>query len=165
MPEWVLPIAYWLHMVATVIWIGGLVFQSLVLFDSLESLSDASNRARLLESVRRRFEPWAWLSLAVLMGTGLTQMTAHPLYQGLLVIRNPWSAAILAKHVAVGAMVLLAAYQTWGLYPELGRLALRQARGDAADAAPLLRRQRLLSRISLSLGLIVLALTALARTA
>lgn len=165
MPAWMLPTAYWLHMAATVIWIGGLVFQAVVLFPLLETAIDAPTRARLLESVRRRFEPLAWLSLAVLVATGLTQMAAHPLYQGVLVIQNQWSAAILAKHVAVGAMVLLSAYQTWGLHPQLGRQALLEARGITGERGPWMRRQRLLSRASLALGLLVLALTALARTA
>ncbi len=165
MPDWVLPIAYWLHMAATVVWIGGLLFQAVVLFPLLETAVDVSTRARILDSVRRRFDPLAWLSLAILTATGLTQMAAHPLYQGVLVVQNRWSAAILAKHLAVGVMVVVAGYQTWGVYPQLSRLALLQARGAEADSHPWARRQRFLSGLSLVLGLLVLALTALARTA
>src|SRR5436190_9397084 len=43
--------------------------------------------------IYRRFNPLAWISLAVLVASGLTQMSASKNYQGLLRIANPWAAA------------------------------------------------------------------------
>ncbi|HET7010211.1 MAG TPA: CopD family protein [Anaerolineales bacterium] len=154
-----LAIAYWLHMAATVVWVGGLVFQSAILAPSLPPDSD------LLERVRRRFEPLAWLSLAVLIGTGLIQMSASPNYSGLLSIRNGWSAAILAKHAAIGVMVLAAAYQTWAVQPRLARLQLALAAGlGTPETKLLLRRRRALLNLQTATSVLVLALTAIARS-
>jgi uncharacterized membrane protein len=149
-------------MAATVVWIGGLFFQALVLPPVLRQLPE---RGRVLERIRRRFQPLAWLSLAVLIGTGLTQMAANPDYNGLLSVGNPWSRAIFAKHVAVGLMVAVGVYQTWVVQPALARLAMLEARAPESDQAKLLARQDRLARLNLGLGIAVLALTAVARTA
>ena len=68
---------------------------------------------------------------------------------------------MLVKHIAVGLMVLVAAYQTWVLNPRISRLALKQdAEGSGAVSSEMSR----LGRVSLVLGILVLGLTALART-
>ena len=155
-----LTIAFWLHMAATIVWIGGLFYQAVVVNPALERFPD--QRGRLATDLRRRFQPLAWLSLFVLIGTGLLQMSGNPNYEGLFAISNPWSRSILAKHVAIGLMVLVAAYQTWVLNPRLSLLALKQEAAASNTVAGEISR---LNRVSLALGLLVLGLTALARTA
>ena len=161
MPRLALTLAYWLHMAATVVWIGGLTFQTIILAPALDGSPE------LLERLRRRFEPLAWLSLAVLIGTGLFQMSASPNYTGLLSIRNGWSAAILAKHLVIGLMLVLASIQTWWIQPRLARLVLIAARAspEPAEVAVLRRRQVRLLRLQTVLSVVVLALTAAARSA
>ena len=161
MPRLVLALAYWLHMAATVVWIGGLTFQTIILAPTLEGSPD------LLERLRRRFDPLAWLSLAVLVGTGLIQMSASPNYTGLLSIRNGWSAAILAKHLVIGLMLVLASIQTWWIQPRLARLVLIAARTPQvpAEVHVLRLRQFRLLRLQTVLSVFVLALTAAARSA
>lgn len=163
-PPWALTAAYWLHMAATVVWIGGIFFQAAVLAPALRQSLPADSSARLLQQLRRRFGPLAWLSLAILTATGLTQMSGNPNYQGLLAISNRWSAAILVKHIAIGAMVAAAAYQTWILQPQLERALLRPDE-DRATAGSEQRSYQRLTAVNLLLGVLVLALTAIARTA
>lgn len=155
-----LTIAFWLHMAATIVWIGGLFYQAVVVNPALQSR--AADRGPLLEAMRRRFLPLAWLSLAVLIGTGLIQMSGSPNYEGLFSLANPWSRAIFTKHLAVAAMILVAAYQTWVLTPRMARLALKNEAGATDEAV---RRQARLNQINLVLGILVLGLTAVARTA
>jgi uncharacterized membrane protein len=167
MPEWILTASYWLHMGATVVWIGGLFFQAVILAPALRASSFDDQGLRLLEAVRRRFEPLAWLSLAILIATGLTQMSASPFYDGFLKIDSRWATSILLKHLTIGLMLLAAGYQTWVLQPRLGRLAILQAKGAAPAGVgqQLGKRIARLHQFNLALGLLVLALTALARTA
>jgi uncharacterized membrane protein len=159
-PRIALTFAYWLHMAATVVWVGGLTFQSLILAPLRDTSPD------LLDRARRRFEPLAWLSLAVLVGTGLIQMSANPNYTGVLSISNGWSAAILAKHLVIGLMVVMAAFQTWWIQPRLARLRLMAARSPETpnDLAGLRRRQHRLLVLQTCLSIVVLALTAAARS-
>lgn len=150
-----LAFAFWLHMVATVVWIGGLFFQSAVLHPALQHGADTAD---LLGRLRRRFQPLAWLSLTVLIGTGLIQMSANSNYEGVLSLANSWSQAIFAKHLVIGLMILIGIYQTWFLQPQLERLALTGG-GE--------RKRKQLTRLGLAnlvLGVLVLGLTGLART-
>lgn len=154
-------------MAATVAWIGGLFFQALVLNPVLAGSAHPELWEDMLRGMRRRFEPIAWLSLSALVVTGLIQMEANPQYQGFLAISNRWALAILAKHVVIGLMVAAAAYQTWILQPRLERDLLIRAKGLTPSGThdTTLHRQERLTQANLALSLIVLALTAVARTA
>lgn len=161
-PYWVLSLAYWLHMLATVAWIGGLVALIYLFLPAAQKNLEPDAYTRMLVHIQRRLDPLAWLSLAVLVATGLIQMSASPNYRGFLQISNPWSAAILVKHLAFALMVALSAYISWAVLPALRRLALLKSRGSV-DIARLQRREQFLLRLNLILGVIILGLTALAR--
>ena len=164
MNDWGLSIAYWLHMLATVIWIGGLTTLALLVLPAAQRALQSQAYATLLAEIQKRLDPLGWFCLAILMGTGLFQMSSNPNYQGFLAIDNRWALAILVKHGVFILMVAACAYLTWGLLPELRRLALRQAQGqDVTGMARLQRRNLLLLRINLALAVLILALTALAR--
>jgi uncharacterized membrane protein len=154
-------------MVATVVWIGGLGFQSYILLPAIDRHLSPESQFKLLDAIRKRFQPLAWLSFTLLTVTGLTQMAANPFYDGFLSIRNTWASAILVKHVLFGIMLAAAAYQTWILQPKLAHIALLRARDleEGQEQASLEDRYKWIVRINLILSLLVLAFTAIARTA
>jgi len=163
-PDWALIFAYWLHMLATVAWIGGLVTLSILVLPAARQTLDARAYADLLTRLHRRLDPLGWLSLLVLAATGLLQMTASPNDQGFLAFSNRWAVAILVKHIVFLGIIAISAYLTWGLIPRLQRAALLLARGQGAASLPDLQKQEaLLMRVSLTLGIVILALTAIAR--
>lgn len=167
-PAWALTLAYWLHMLATVLWIGGLVMLALVVIPSARKTVPADAYSAFLGQVQSRLQSIGWFSLAVLGLTGMFQMSSSPFYNGFLAIDNTWSWAILIKHLAIGLMVLFSIYATWGITPALRRLALLQSAGknvDSARLAQLHARELLLLRLNLVVSVIVLALTAIARSA
>lgn len=165
-PVGVLTVIYWLHMLATVVWVGGLASLALIVLPAARKTLQGSSYSAFLQQVSRRMQQIGWLSLVVLTGTGMFQMSANPAYQGFLAINTPWATAILLKHVVIGGMVLAGAYLTWGLTPALERLALLQSRakGDSAELAALQRREEWLVRLNLFVSAIVLLLTAWARS-
>jgi uncharacterized membrane protein len=172
-PLLALSLTYWLHMLATVVWLGGLAALSIFVVPSAQGSLESSAYSRLLEAIQRRLDPLGWLCLAVLVGTGLFQMSANPNYQGFLAVNNRWAVAILTKHLVFFVMTALSAYLTWGLLPALRRAALRQSRinedrlvnpENVTQMQRLKRREAQLLRLNLFLGVIVLALTAIARS-
>jgi uncharacterized membrane protein len=165
-PIWALTIAYWMHMLATVVWIGGLAILSILVIPAARKSLEGQVFAVLLESIQRRLDPLAWFSMLVLLGSGMLQMSANPNYGGFLTVDNTWAVAILVKHILFGLMVVVSSYITWGILPALRRAALQQARGIEISQIDLLqRREANLLRLNLILGVLVLALTALARSA
>ena len=167
-PAWALSLAYWLHMLATIIWIGGLASMSILVIPAARRALDTRQYAMLLGALQARLEPLGWFSIILLVGTGMLQMSASPNYQGFLEIQNRWAAAILLKHILFFLMLGISAYLTWGLFPKLRRLALQQARGLENPSASeiqskLLRQESRLVWANLTLGVLVLLLTAIAR--
>jgi uncharacterized membrane protein len=97
-------------LIATVVWIGGLVTMALVVWPGLRrALGDDEALARTVEAIDRRFRPLANLSLIVLILTGLVQMNANKNYKGFLNFDNLWAQAILLKHVAIIGMIVVGA--------------------------------------------------------
>jgi uncharacterized membrane protein len=163
-PLWEISLAYWLHMLATVVWIGGLATLTLLVIPAARRGLEAEAFAGLLARVQERLDPIGWLCLMVLGATGLFQMSANPNYKGFLTISNRWAAAILTKHIVFLVMIGVSAYVTWALLPQMQRLALLQAAGrEAPDSGALAAQEERMMRLSLALGVLILGLTAVAR--
>ena len=168
LPDFGLALAYWLHIIATVTWIGGLIALSVLVIPAARRTLQPGDYAALLDRLQAGLQRIGWLSLTVLIATGLFQMSAHPAYVGFLAISNAWAASILVKHIVIGFMVLTGAYLTWGIMPSLRRMALLRAAGQNLDAAKdlaLHKRESLVLTINLILSILVLLLTAIARAA
>lgn len=162
-----LAVVYWLHMLATVVWIGGLAALSLLVIPAARSALDSAAYGALLLQIQRRLQQVGWFSLAVLGLTGMFQMSANPQYTGFLEVGSEWATAILTKHLVIGLMIAVSAYMTWGVLPGLQRNAFLRAAGKSTgpDFKHLERREDWLLRINLLLSVIVLLLTAWARSA
>jgi uncharacterized membrane protein len=163
-PTWALTFFYWLHMLATVIWLGGLAAVVILVIPAAQRSLEPAALTALLQAIQRRLDPLGWFCLIVLGATGMFQMSANPNYGGFLAIDNSWAVAILLKHIVFGGMILVSGYLTWGVLPGLARAALRLSQGlDTPQVEKLRRQNAWLLRINLILAVVILALTALAR--
>ena len=166
-PGWVLLLSYWLHMIATVVWIGGLAALTLFVLPAAHKTLQSQHYSVFLDKIQTQLQSIGWFSLALLAVTGMFQLSSSPFYKGFLVIQNQWAWAILLKHLIIVIMVTISAYLSWGLSPNLARLTLMQTRGALKNNGLLERlqnRQLIFMRINLAAGLVILALTAWART-
>ncbi|MBN2385916.1 MAG: CopD family protein [Anaerolineales bacterium] len=164
MPVWVLTLVYWLHLLATVVWIGSLVALALLVLPAARRTLDLPARAALLEGIQRPLESLGWFCLAILLATGMFQMSASQNYTGLISTANRWSTAILIKHLLFLTMVVISGVQAWAVLPALRRAVLRYRRsGEAGQLADLQRREAGLMHLNLILALLLLLATALAR--
>ncbi|MBN2499480.1 MAG: CopD family protein [Anaerolineales bacterium] len=165
-PEIILLVSFWLHMLATVAWIGGLAAVVFFILPIAKRAQDADTYAQTLTAANQRLDVIGWLSLVVLVASGMFQMSANPNYEGFLAVTNAWARAILLKHIVFFAMIAVSAYLTWGITPGLKRVALKKARNlDAPEETKLLKRATVLIYLNLILGAVVLVFTALARIA
>jgi len=165
-PQWVLLFSFWLHMLATVVWIGGLASAALFVLPAARKLLPVDDYARFVTKFNQKLNPLGWLSAGVLVATGLVQMGANPSYEGFLNFGNDWAQAMLIKHLLFGGMILVSGYLTWGLAPALERLAIAQLRSPNPEEEMRLRQvESRLLYLNLLLGILVLVLTAMARIA
>ena len=165
-PSWALALTYWLHLFATVAWIGSLAAVSLLVLPAMQRTLDAENQLKFIEAIQRRLEPIAWFSMSVLVLTGLFQMSVNPHYDGFLSTSTQWSQAILIKHGLGIVMVVVSAIQTWEVIPAIRRAIVKSKKSDNAEENDSLRRREVfLLRMSFGLSLFILLATAFARAA
>jgi uncharacterized membrane protein len=169
--NFLITLSFLFHLIATVVWVGGLVTISFVIQPIAQRLltdrgeaARVLDAARLMDAVQKRFQPLANLSLIVLLLTGMVQLVNNRFYKGLLQLDNVWSQAILFKHITVGVMIGLAAYVTFSVQPALRRNALLVANGveNPTEAARLQSQHTRLTRLNLGLMILVLIFTAFA---
>jgi uncharacterized membrane protein len=155
----ILAISLFFHILATVVWIGGLLFTVLLVWPEVQrTLKGHPELYALLARIRKRFTPAMNLSLAVLIVTGLTQMAGDPNYDGMMQINNDWSRVILVKHIAFVVLIISGAVIQFAVTPALERATLRLERGKGGQGEweRLRRREVMLSWFNLSLGILII---------
>lgn len=127
--------------------------------NSLEKHPDLNH---FLTGLRRRLNQWSNFALAVLIVTGLIQMSLDDFYGGLLQFENTWSQVLLLKHGVIVAMVITGLALQYGIVPSLERtsLLLSKGKGDPKEWDKLRRREMRLAWFNTALGISVLALSA-----
>jgi uncharacterized membrane protein len=162
-----LAISLFFHLLATVVWVGGLIITSLLVWPEVRrTLENTPALYTLLNRLRRRFTPLGNLSLAVLIVTGLIQMSLDSNYNGFMDFNNTWSKVILMKHIALIGMIVSGAIMQFSVIPALERASLLAERGkdDPAQWQALRRQEIRLTWINVSLGIAVLGFSAWAGT-
>lgn len=163
-PSWALALTYWLHLFATVTWVGSLAGVSLLVLPAMRRSLDSETQLVFIEAMQKRLEPIAWFCMSLLLATGLFQMSVNPHYDGFLSTSTQWSLAILIKHLLGIIMVVVSAIQTWEVIPAIRRSILRSRKSNNADELDSLRRREIfLLRMNFGLSLLILLATAFAR--
>ncbi len=138
----------WLHYLATVIWIGGMAFNILVLRPSMIVL-DQNQRPILGTKVLKRFIIFAWLSIAVLILTGIPMAFSRVAIED--IFSTTYGLVLLGKHLVTLIMILIVTWVSFVLSKKL------------APFAPNPNTILILVKTNLSLGILVLLLTAILR--
>lgn len=163
-PSWALALTYWLHLLATVTWIGSLAGISFLILPAMRHSLSPEAQLVFIEAMQKRLEPIAWFSMSLLLLTGLFQMSVNPHYDGFISISTQWSIAILSKHLLGIVMVVVSAIQTWEVIPAIRRAIVRSKKTqNAGELETLRRREILLLRINFGLSVLILLATSFAR--
>lgn len=105
-------VARWIHVLAAITWIGGMLFIALVLVPITRRLEDPTLRTRLVREIGLRFRTIGWIALGVLVATGLVNLWLYP---GLL-----YSPRFHGKVGLVILALLLSALHDFVLGPRAG---------------------------------------------
>lgn len=162
MTYWVLVLSYWVHLLATVMWLGGMALMAFVAWPALRRGTLEANQWLTLQ---QRFLPWVNASLIILLISGFVQMTNDSNYNGFLVIDSTWAWAMLLKHIAFVGMIVLTVYLQFVLYPAIARARLLSANKPelaAAEQEKQTRQEMRMLRLNLICATLVLFFTAMA---
>jgi uncharacterized membrane protein len=163
-PAWALALTFWLHLLATVTWVGSLAGISFLVLPAMQRSLDPEAQLVFIEAMQKRLEPIAWFSMSLLLVTGLFQMSVNPHYDGFLSTSTQWSLAILTKHLLGIVMVVVSAIQTWEVIPAIRRAIIKSKKSKNTEELDVLRRREiLLLRMNFGLSTLILLATAFAR--
>ena len=163
-PAWALALTYWLHLLATVAWIGSLAGISFLVLPAMQRSLSPETQLVFIEAMQKRLEPIAWFSMSLLLLTGLFQMSVNPHYDGFLSTSTQWSLAILTKHLLGIIMVVVSAIQTWEVIPAIRRAIVKSKKSNNTEELDALRRREiLLLRMNFGLSILILLAAAFAR--
>jgi len=134
---------YLLHVLATVIWVGGMFFAHQCLRPAALAQLEPASRLRLWNGVFSRFFPWVWAAVILLTASGL------------LLIQQMGGMAAVPIHVHIMAAI---GYLMAGIFAALyfrpyASLSRAVATEDWPAAGAALNRIRILVGSNLSLGL------------
>jgi len=162
-PAWALAITYWLHLLATVAWVGSIVATSILFLPAAKKALKPVDHLALIDAMQKRLEPIAWFCMTLLLLTGMFQMSVNPHYDGFVSVSTQWSTAILVKHILGIFMVVASAIQTWEVIPSIRRLLLKKDKAKEEQVIQLQKRETRLLRINFGLSILILLATAFAR--
>ena len=148
-------LAFSAHVLAAIIWIGGMFFAYLCLRPSLSEISAPPERLGLMGAVMGRFFRWVWLAIVILLvsGIGLAQML--------------WGASPAGWPIHVNAMlgiglIMMLAFAHLNFAP-FARMRRALAVEDTAAAAAALAQVRLIVAVNLVLGLVLAVIASAGR--
>lgn len=149
MREMMLAGSYWLHSIATVIWLGGIFF---ILFIALPSAKQVlgGEASKLMGEISKKFTPIANYCIIILIITGAVLTAVNKQFLGIGNLGNSWSLGLIVKHVSVLGMVVVHFYRGLVLAPKITRTE------SASEKASLQKLSLNLVKVNFFLGLIVL---------
>lgn len=105
-----LKLSLWIHVMAAIFWIGGMLFLTLVIAPFLKGIEDPQERSRIYHVVGRRFRLWGWIAIGLLLLTGPLNLYLMGLpLEGLLsgnLYRGPYGKTLITKLAFVVLIVI-----------------------------------------------------------
>ncbi|VAX09251.1 hypothetical protein MNBD_GAMMA25-2039 [hydrothermal vent metagenome] len=149
-----IPLLLSLHVLAAVIWVGGMFFAHQCLRPVAATLLEPPARLGQWVGVFARFFPWVWVSIIVLPISG---------YALIFKLYNNIGDAPLYVHLMNGIGLLMIAIYLFVYFSPYQKLKDAVATQIWPDGAAQLARIRFLVGVNLSLGLLVIALASSGR--
>lgn len=143
----------WVHLLAAVLWIGGLLFLSLTLVPVLKQAPYSTPCRPLFKAVALRFRAVVWGAILVLLITGSLLLGQR--------LETPWPPAawpgiVRVKLALVFALLLLTAIHDLALGPRVGRILSVPEEGRSDRDRLLVRSASWVPRLSLLVALAIL---------
>lgn len=143
-------IALFLHVISDVVWIGGMFLAYVCVRPAAIEALEPPQRLKLWTGIFRRFFPWVWAAVIVILGSGFAmmgQMGAVPHY-------------VIAM-TAIGVVMSMIFLHVW--FAPFARLKRAVAAEDWKAGGAALNQIRILVGTNLALGLINIAVAILGR--
>lgn len=146
----------WIHLMATVAWIGGMFTNFFVYLPALGKVLDPPTMGKLMGAVMKRFRILVYVSMAIFLITGVLLGMAHVGPDHDLASTGGWISLLFLKVGLFVIMVFLAVYAFEILAPRVAEIA---SKGPSDDLKRMQKSQMIFAMIGFILGIIILAIS------
>lgn len=140
-------LARFLHVLGTVVWVGGMFFAYMALRPAAAALLQPPERLKVWRETFRRFFLWVWISVAAILASGLWMIALSGGFRA------------VGPHVhlmfALGIVMMLIFAHVW--FAPYRRLVRHVAQDDWKPAGAALAQIRKLVAVNLVLGILTVA--------
>ncbi len=147
-----------LHLMATIAWIGGMFFNFLVVLPTVGKTLDPATTGRFMGAMLKKVRVIVYSSLLILFVTGIPMKIANEYYVAIINFDNNWEIVGFIKHVFVALLALLAIYSFEVLSPGVARLA---SKGPSPELVAIRKKQKLTGALSFLFGVTIIFLSAM----
>lgn len=145
-------VSKFLHVLSAVVWVGGMFFAYVALRPAAVETLEPPARLKLWAAAFRRFFPWVWAAVVVILGSGFHML-------GMLG-RTP---AYVVTMLLLGMVMAVIYFYVY--FSPFAALKSGCERQDWKAAGAALARIRILVGVNLTLGLLTVAVATLGRLA
>ncbi len=147
-------VALFFHVISVVVWVGGMFFAYMALRPVAASVLQPAERLTLWQGVFGRFFPWVWVSVLLILASGLWMFMLLGAGNAPVYVHAMFGLGIL--------MMLIFAHVFFAPYRRLKRAVAEQ---DWKSGGAALTQIRKLIGLNLALGVITIAVAMLGRLA
>ena len=148
----------WIHLMATVAWIGGMFTNFFIYIPSIGKTLESPLAGKLLGAVMKRFRIMVYISMAVFLISGIIMGSMRLGSGGFFPSGNTMVAVLLLKVPLYILMVILAIVAFEVVAPRVARLA---GEGPSPGLKKAQKSQKILAMTGFVLGVLVVALSAM----
>jgi len=143
---------YWIHLAATVLWIGGILFIIFIAIPSSKQVLGAES-GKLMGDISKRFTPLANYSIILLFVSGIVLAGLNKQFSGVSILESNWTMVLILKLVLFFSMTAIHFYRGLVLAPKIMRTATQTKK------TALQKLSINLVKVNFTLGLSVLLLS------
>jgi uncharacterized membrane protein len=150
----------WLHIMATITWIGGMFINMVVLRPVMMTTLSPTEAGKFMGALMKRFRAVVYVSIVILGVTGIPLKIINENYISIINFENDWEIISFVKHILYGLLVILAVYNFELLTPRMSKLG---AQGPSPALTALQKQQMLVGSLAFLTALVILVLSSLMR--
>ena len=144
-------ILLFLHLISDVVWIGGMFLAYVAVRPAALEVLEPPQRLKLWMGIFRRFFPWVWVAVALILATGFVMMGEMPTVPVYVIVMTVIGVVMSAIFMHI-------------FFAPFARLKRAVAAEDWKAGGAALNQIRILVGLNLTLGLINIAVAIFGRT-
>jgi uncharacterized membrane protein len=145
-----------LHLLAVIVWLGGMIFMNLILMPGTTVL-DPQQRGKLTGVVAKRFSIAAWISVIVLLITGGLKTPPGMMFAP----ASHYGGVLMIKHILIIIVLIIGLTISFGVAPKLSKLAPKPGEAPSPEFISAQKKLKVLGTTNMILGVCIVIIISL----